>query len=73
MNMLIIQSQRASLHGVRDVAVQHADAADPGVVGDPHGAVGVVGRGRHLLQKKPAKNQTKKHIKLIGVIKVQLF
>ena len=72
MNMLIIQSQRASLHGVRDVAVQHADAADPGVVGDPHGAVGVVGRGRHLLQKT-AKNQTKKLIELIGVIKVQLF
>ena len=66
MNMLIIQSQRASLHGVRDVAVQHADAADPGVVGDPHGAVGVVGRGRHLLQKT-AKDQTKKLVELIGV------
>ena len=46
--MLVVERQRPRLDGVRDVAVEHANAADARPVRDAHAALGVVGRGRHL-------------------------
>ena len=46
--MLVVQRERPGLDGVRDVAVEHAHAADARPVGDPHAALGVVGRRSNL-------------------------
>lgn len=53
-NMLRIQAQRTRLHGVRHVAVQHANATDAGAVRNADGAQRIVGRGRHLARTSGA-------------------
>merc|ERR550539_1752925 len=47
-NVVRIEGQRLGLHRVRDLAVQHADAADLSIVGNADNTERVVGRGRHL-------------------------
>lgn len=47
-DMLRVQTERFGLDHVRDVPVQHPDAADAGSVRDAHGTLGVVGRGGDL-------------------------
>ena len=47
-DVLVVEGERPGLDGVGDVAVEHAHAADPRAVRDPHAALGVVGRRGHL-------------------------
>ena len=44
--MVTVVADGTSLQHVQNVAVQDADATNLGIVGDAHGAVGVVGGGR---------------------------
>ena len=47
-DVLVVEGERPGLDGVGDVAVEHAHAADPRAVRDPHAALGVVGRRGNL-------------------------
>ena len=48
MNVVRIEGQRLGLHRVRDLAVQHPDAADLSIVSNADNTERVVRRGRHL-------------------------